>query len=188
MASNYSAQIQQMMAQQRRPVWSYTDVRRAPANGPQPRLAQGSGRTAADPGLPGNAPGLPGYLTDNHYTPNLFAYDPSRRDDFLNRIPRTINVGTDGLAALNPTYRAHDVVNADRFNHQMRRAPAWQNMAYPPDSRNLLAYKQVEKYQVFSNTLSARPLSRNNYFVGYQIDQDVAGQIGGQGLGSMGSM
>lgn len=184
MAVNYPSP--QILAS-RRPVWTYTQINRAPARGPQPRLAQGSGHTAADPGLPGNASSLPGYLTDNAYFPNVFDYMPTQRDSFLTRLPRTINVGVDGLSALNPTYRAHDVTIADRFNHQMRRAGAWQDMAYPPSVRNLLAYKQVEKYQVFSRTLAARPLDRNNYFVGYQADPDIVSQIGGGNLGSMGS-
>lgn len=171
---------------QARPV-TYVDVRRTPVRGPQPRLAQGTGRTAADPTLPGNAPSLPGYLTDNNYQPNIFDYLPTVNENFLQRVPRGINVGIDGLAALNPTYRAHEITIADRFNHQMRRAFAWQEMGYPSSFRNLLVHKQVEKYAIFSNTLSARPLPRNNYFVGYQIDQDIASDIGGQGPGYMGS-
>jgi hypothetical protein len=58
-------------------------------------------------------------------------------------------------------------------------------MAYPPNNRNLLAYKQVQKYVVTSNILSARPLTRNNYFLGYSIDETVAGEIGGSSLGSL---
>lgn len=171
---------------QTKPV-TYVEVIRTPARGPQPRLAQGSGRTASDPTLPGNAPSLPGYLTDNQYFPNVFDYMPKLRENYLMPIPRGINVGVDGLAALNPTYRAHEVTRADRFFHHMRQSFAWQDMAYPPNVRNLLQFKQVEKYQVFSNTLAARPLARNNYFLGYQIDQDIASQIGGGNLGSMGS-
>lgn len=166
---------------------TYVQINRAPARGPQPRLAQGSGRTAANTSLPGNAPVLPGYLTDNEYMPNVFDYIPTLRENFLSRVPRTIGVGTDGLAALNPTYKAHDFTPADRFFSHMRRAFAWQVMSYPPDTRNLLSHKQVERYQVFSNTLSARPLPKNNYFLGYQIDQETAADIGGQAQSYMGS-
>lgn len=183
-ALNYPSPQLTQKAQQ---AWTYVQVQRSPVRGPQPRLARGSGHTAADPALPGNASQLPGYLTDNEYFPDGLDYLPTRNDTYLQRIPRTINVGYDGLAALNPTYRAHDNTQADRFNHQMRRAPGWQVMSYPPSVRNLLAWKQVEKYQVFSRTLSARPLPRNNYFLGYQIDSDIASDIGGGGLGHMGS-
>jgi hypothetical protein len=168
----------------RQAIWSYIKVNNAPVAGPQPRLAQGSGRTG-DVGLPGNAASLPGYLSDNMYQPEGLDYMTSVRESYLNRIPASIGVGDDGLHALNPTYRAHEVKVADRFNHQMRQANSWQNMAYPPSYRNLLQYAQVQKYQVYTNTLSPRILPKNNYFLGYQMTEDMATQIGGSSLGSL---
>src|SRR5215469_11631106 len=79
-----------------RPQWSYVDVQRGPVRGPQPRLAQGTGRTAASHAPPGNAATLPGYLTDQEYEPSAFDYGPSDRESFLARIPPTINVGDNG--------------------------------------------------------------------------------------------
>lgn len=169
-----------------RPIWSYVNVQRGPVIGPQPRLALGSGRTG-DPALPGNASSLPGYLSDNEYLPSMFDYQPSPRDSFMMRLPRSINVGSDGRELVS-TVKPHDFVGADRFNHQMRRTADWQQLAFPPTYRNLLAYQQARRYVLQSYTLMARPLSQSNYFLGYTIDPQVAGQIGGSGLGTLGSM
>jgi len=168
-----------------RPIWTYTNVIRGPNRGPTPHLAQGSGRTGAS-SLPGNAPSLPGYLSDNAYFPSLYGYDLQERDSFLQRIPRTISVGSDGRELVG-TYKAHDFTPGQRELSQMRQATNWQQMTFPPDFRNLLAYQQVMKYRVNSITLMARPLDSSNYFLGYQVDPRIQAAIGGSNLGYMGS-
>lgn len=170
-----------------RPRWTYTRVQAGPVRGPQPKLARGSGRTG-DTALPGNASGLPGYLSDNEYFPTTYTYDPTNNPSFYGKYPRSINVGDDGLHALNPTYRAHDFTPADRFTNHMRRAANWQVMEYPPTYRNLLAWQQVQRYRVGSFTLSARPLEQNDYFLGYQVDPRIQQALGQSTLGYMGSM
>jgi hypothetical protein len=69
----------------------------------------------------------------------------------------------------------------------MRQAANWQVMEYPPDFRNLLAWQQARKYRIESYTLSPRPLDSANYFLGYQINPQVASQIGQTTMGYMGS-
>lgn len=170
-----------------RPIWTHTRIQQGPVRGPQPKLARGTGRTG-NAALPGNAPRLPGYLSDQEYFPTLFTYDPLNEPRFLQDIPRTILVGDDGLHALNPTYRAHDFTPADRFFHQNRKAANWQVMEYPPTYRNLLAWQQVQRYRVQSYTLSARPLNQNDFFLGYQVDPRIQQAIGQSTLGYMGSV
>jgi hypothetical protein len=169
-----------------RPIWSYVNIMHGPVAGPQPRLAQGTGLTG-DPSLPGNAPQLPGYLSDNEYKPVTFPYDPVNNPVFWMHVPRTINTGTDGRDFTIGGWKPHDFTPAQRFNHQMRQAANWQVMEYPPDFRNLLSWQQVRKYVVQSFTLSPRPLDSANYFLGYQINPQVAAQIGQGTLGYMGS-
>jgi hypothetical protein len=170
-----------------RPIWTYTKVAQGPVRGPQPKLAIGSGRTAKGKSSPGTQSSLPGFVVEPDYKPTEFAYAPSLRNDFLERIPKTIHTGSNGRELVG-TYQPHDFVPADRFLHQMRRATNWQVQEYPPNYRNLQAWQQVQKYRVQSYTLSARPLSQSNYFLGYQIDPQVAQNIGQTNLGYMGSM
>lgn len=170
----------------RRPVWTYVGVNQAPRHGPQPRLAQGTGQTG-DPALPGNAPQLPGYLSDNEYQPTLFAYTPGNHQNFQIPVPRTINVGDNGRILVG-TYEPHDFTPGQRFFHQGRQAPNWQNMVYPPNIRNLLQWQQVQRYRIHSLTLAARPLDSSQYFLGYQVNPQVQSQIGQNPLGYMGSL
>jgi len=154
--------------------------------GPQPRLAQGSGKTAVGDSLPGNAPQLPGYLTDNAYFPVLDEYDTTFQPSFELPIPKTINTGIDGVTIVG-TYRAHDFTPGMRQLQHMRQGDYWQEMAYPPNVRNLLAWQQVQRYRVNSLTMQARPLATSNYFLGYTVNPQVQAQIGQTTLGVMGS-
>jgi hypothetical protein len=167
-----------------RPDWTYVNVVRGPVIGPQPRLAQGTGRTGAPTG--GTGAQLPGYLADNDYAPNLYSYAPTSRDDFDLQPPRTINVGSDGRELVG-TYQPHDATPGQRFFHHMRRAAEWQDRTFPPNFRNLVEWQQVQKYRVLSATLSARPLPQENYFLGYTVDPQVQAKIGQSNLGYMGS-
>ena len=168
-----------------RPIWTYVNVVRGPARGPQPRLAQGSGQTG-NAAQAGYNSVLPGYVSRPDYQPNLFDYQQKVRESFLNRIPDTINVGTNGRALVG-TYEPHDVTIAHRFDHQMRRSEAWQEMSFPAGFRNLLQWQQAQKYRVQSVTQAARVLDSSNYFLGYQVTPQIAAQIGGSTLGYMGS-
>ena len=167
-----------------RPAWTYVQTIAGPVRGPTPHLARGSGATGPN-ALPGNAAQLPGYLSDNEYRPSTFAYDPINSPSFLGHVPRTINTGTDGRDLVG-TYQPHDSTPGTRFNHHMRQAANWQVMEYPPDFRNLLQWQQVQKYRVQSLTLSARPLDSANYFLGYQVNPQIAAAIGQGGIGYMG--
>lgn len=170
----------------RRPIWTYVGVNQAPRSGPQPRLAQGTGPTGGA-SLPGNAPQLPGYLTDNEYLPTLYSYQPGNRQDNHIPIPQSIGTGTNGRDLVG-TYQPHDFTPAFRFFHQGRQAQNWQTMVYPPNVRNLLQWQQAQRYRIRSLTMSARPLDSSQYFLGYQINPQVGSQIGQNSLGYMGSM
>jgi hypothetical protein len=169
-----------------RPTWTYTSVIRGPVAGPQPKLAQGTGRTGK-PSAPGKAVQLPSYVSDNDYHPVPFSYGPSFRASFEQLIARTIATGNTGRELVG-TYQPYDIMVGQRFNHQMRRAENWQVMSYPPSFRNTQAWQQVQKYRVNSTTVSARPLAANGYFLGYQVQPEVQGQIGQNSLGYMGSI
>jgi hypothetical protein len=179
------AQAQQANPLFGRPVWSYVNVIRGPVRGPQPKLARGSGHTG-NIAQAGYASSLPGYVSTPDYKPSLFDYQQVRRDSFLNRIPRTILMGENGRALVG-TYQPHDFTPAQRFYHQFRSSGAWQEMAFPPNYRQLLQRQQAQNYRVNSITQSARILNQSNYFLGYQVDTQVAQKIGGSTLGYMGS-
>lgn len=157
----------------------------------EPPRQLGTGMTGR-PSRPGESPVLPGYMSKNTYQPgSQMEYSPDLRVDSLKRIPATLQTpGTvDGITMIG-TYRAHDFVagpGMQRFNHQMRSAPNWQVMMFPPDFRQLLQRQQVMRYQVASYTRSAAPLRQTDYFLGYYTQPAVAAQIGQSGLGYMGS-
>lgn len=204
-----------MVAKLPKKTWSYVDIIRGPARGPQPRLAQGTGRTGK-PSAPGTGPQLPSYVSDNSYRPNPFTYQPpgnrpfrfvgphtvhtetgsagqlgsffglAQGETFEQGVPRTISTGNNGRELVG-TYEPHDFTPGQRFLGQMRSAPNWQVQAYPPDYRNTIQYQQVMKYRVNSVTLSARPLTSNNYFLGYQVQSEIQQQIGQNTLGYMGN-
>lgn len=166
--------------------WSYVTVIRGPVRGPQPRLAQGTGQTGKKAAT-GTGAQLPSYVSDNSYRPSPFSYMPSRVDAFTANIPRSISTGNDGREMVG-TYQPHDFIPAQRFFHQMRSVPNWQVQAFPESYRNIIQHQQAMIYRPQSHTISARILSRSNYFLGYQIQEEVQGQVGQNTLGYMGSM
>lgn len=169
---------------ERNAIWSYVSQMAQPVLGPQPRLAIGTGATGgASRG--NNAAGIPGYMSSQDYEPQPFTYAPPNNPVAMHVAPQSIGVGDDGLHALNPTYRAHDFTPATRFINHLRSAPPWQVQMFPAQYRNTLQYQQVQRYRVHSQIMAARPLARSDYFLGYQIDQTVAGQLGMNNLGSM---
>ena len=179
-------QVQAVPLYSRNAIWSYVSVVRGPSLGAQPRLAQGSGKTAAGTSLPGNAPSLPGYLSDNAYFPVLNEYDTHFAPEFAKYIPKSIKTGDNGRILVG-TYQPHDWTPGQRQLQHMRQADYWQVQDYPPNVRNLLAWQQVQKYRVQSLTLQARPLSSANYFLGYTVNPQVQSQIGQTTMGVMGS-
>lgn len=153
----------------------------------------GTGRTARKPSSHGTQATLPAYVpAQTDYQPQGLDYQPNLRVNWLNRIPATISGPygvVDGVAIVG-TYRAHDFtagIGDQRFNHQMRSAPNWQVMSFPPDYRILLQRQQVMRYQIQSQTRLARPLRQSDYFLGYVTQPGVAAQIDGNTLGVMGS-
>lgn len=164
--------------------WSYVSVVRGPVTGPQPRLAQGSGRTGAPTG--GTGGNLPSYVSDNDYQPSPFAYAPTGSDTFMLRVPRSIATGSNGRELVG-SYNPHDSTPGQRWNHQMRSAHPWQQQEYPPSFRNLVEWQQVMKYRVGSVTRSARPLPKANYFLGYQLNPEMSAKFGQNALGYMGN-
>jgi len=168
-----------------RPAWAYTVPVEAPRRGPQPRLSMGTGRTGnAAPG--GTSPVLPGYVSQSAYQPTIPDYQPGNQQVFMEQIARTILTGDDGRGMVG-TYKPHDFTPGQRFLGAIRSAPNWQIQQYPPDYRNLLAWQQVMRYRIQSMTVSARPLDSSTYFLGYQTNPTVQGNIGQSTLGYMGS-
>jgi hypothetical protein len=74
-----------------------------------------------------------------------------------------------------------------RFNDQMRRAANWQRIEFPPSFRNTIQYQQAMIYRVKTHTISAQPLAKSNYFLGYEVQPEIGAQIGQNTLGYMGS-
>lgn len=169
-----------------RPIWTYVNVIRGPVIGPQPRLAQGTGRTGK-PSAPGTAAQLPAYVSDNSYSISPYSYRPVLRESFENPIPRTINTGENGRELVG-TYQPHDFTPGQRWTHHMRSAPNWQINTFPPTFRNTIAWQQVQRYRINSLTIAARPLASSNYFLGYQVQPEVQSTIGQNILGYMGSV
>jgi len=169
-----------------RPTWTYVDLMQGPVRGPQPRLAQGTGRTGL-PAASGTGAQLPSYISDNQYEMTPFTYQPPARDSFGGGIPRSIGTGENGRQIVG-TYQPYDFTPGQRFMHQMRSAPNWQIMAYPPIFRNIILRQQVQKYKIRSGTISAQPLSSNQYFLGYQVQPEIGSLIGQNALGYMGSV
>jgi hypothetical protein len=164
-------------------IWSYVKVQQGPVRGPQPRLAQGTGRTGT-PAPAGQASKLPGYLSEQEYKPAGFEYAPENREAFLLRYPPNIGVAVNGRDLVG-TYDPHDSTPGRLFSGHMRRAQYWQVQEFPPNVRQLLAWQQVMRYRVNNLTMSARPLNQSNYFLGYVVDPQVSSAIGATGLGYM---
>jgi len=168
-----------------RKTWTYVGVVRGPVRGPQPRLARGTGLTGR-PAAKGTGAQLPGYVSDNDYAPSPFTYQPRNDQTFLQRVPREFPAAQDGRDIVG-TYKPHDFAPGTRFNHQMRSAANWQVQAFPPSFRNTVQYQQAMIYRVQSNTLSAQPLAKSNYFLGYEVQPEIGAKIGQNTLGYMGS-
>jgi hypothetical protein len=168
-----------------RPNWTYVTTVPTPVTGPSPRLAVGTGRTG-DPALPGNSAQLPGYLSDQQYFPSVGEYAPVYQERFTLPIPKQVGNGENGRQMVS-TYEPHAFTPGTRMFNQYRSATNWQEQAFPPSGRELLSYQMVQKYQVQNSIARARPLAQNNYFLGYQLDPSIAGEIGnGSGNGSLG--
>lgn len=165
-----------------RPVWTYVTVNKGPQMGPQPKLAQGTGKTGGGGG--GTAGQLPGFVGENDYFPTQFAYQPQNQPSFRKAIPRTIGVGDDGIS-MQGTYRAHDFTPGTRMFNQYRQAATWQVQEFPPNFRLLLYRQQVQVYRLRSRIEQARVLDSSNYFLGYQVQPQVAANIGGSTMGGM---
>jgi hypothetical protein len=125
-------------------------------------------------------------MVEQDYEPVGMDYAPYTDEEHRIPLPRKPVGAEDGIEILG-TYRSHDFTPADRFFTQQRSAAMWEVMSFGPNFRNLLSRKQVEKYNIQSRTISARPLPQNNYFLGYVQNPEIAADIGASTLGSMGS-
>lgn len=154
-----------------RPGFTYVQVVSTPQSGPLPRLAQGSGRTGkATDRSQGHIPG--GYLAENDYQPDSYSYMPEQRDDFHKEVPKSVGEGNDGREIVG-TYNPHDFQMAAYQQNQWRSSANWQNITNGPSWRNLLIWQQVRSYNLYTQIAQARPLSQNDYFVGYQTSLDT---------------
>jgi hypothetical protein len=192
--------------------WTYVTSIAGPVRGPQPRLAQGTGRTGYK--TQGTGAQLPAYMSDNDYRMSPYEYQPvgkrsffhigphhpeslaerlestyraGRGDTYAQVVPRSIGEASNGRDLVG-TYQPHDFIPGQRWNHQMRSAPNWQVVSFPPDYRNTIQWQQVQKYRVRSNTISAQPLAQSNYFLGYSVQPEIGAQLGQNVLGYMGSL
>lgn len=156
--------------------------------GPVSKLGYGTGRTGCK-ALPGTAAMIPGYAQVYEYFPNFFGYYPRYRRNFTLLPPRKGVAANDGLELVG-TYRPHDFTPAQLFFSHMRRAPYWQIQEYPPNFRNLLEALKVERFRTESRTVMARPLTTQNYFMGYMTNPSTAARLGtsSSAFGSLGSV
>lgn len=168
-----------------RPGFTYAMSKPAVRLGPIPKLSPGTGRTGSNqnrsrgfvPAAFAQAQHMPIQQFD-YAPPNDVVFDVGTQVGMSKVIPRSIDVGIDGVALVG-TYRVHDFTPGDRFFKQGRSAANWQDMSFGPEYRYLLSYQQVARYNLYTNTALARPLSPNNYFLGYQTQPAVAQQLGG---------
>lgn len=172
-----------------RPGFHYTSAQPAWRTGPAPKLSPGTGSTSSSAIRDNRALGFQpaGYATQQHMPMQQFDYTPATDPTYdvgdtptkkFKTLPRTIDVGIDGFSIVG-TYRAHDFTPADRFFKQGRSASNWQDMSFGPNYRLLLPYQQVARYNLYNSIQMARPLSPNNYFLGYQTQPGIASQLGG---------
>lgn len=153
--------------------------------GPVSKLGYGTGRT----GSRGASVMIPGYAQVYEYFPTFFGYYPRYRRNFQLLPPKITPAANDGVELVG-TYRPHDFTPGQRFFSHMRRAPYWQIQEYPPNFRNLLEALKVERFRTESRTIMARPLSTQNYFMGYMTNPTTAARLGtsSSGFGSLGSV
>jgi len=155
--------------------------------GPIPKLATGSGLTAAQPGIAlGATPG--GYTPPQQIFVAGMENIPYLRENFDSSMtPRTKEapggfprhgVGATSGTEFIPTYRAHDWVWADRFSKHGRMPGPWQETSFP-GYRALQPIQHPRKYNLYNNVALARPMSPSTYFLGYQTPIDTASRIGG---------
>lgn len=171
-----------------RPGFTYSLTKPSFRTGPVPKLAPGTGLTnASNPDNRSLGFQPSGYGSKQHMPMQQFDYTPPTDPTFdvgdnpmakFPSLPRTIDVGVDGVTLVG-TYRAHDNTPADRFFKQGRSSANWQDMSFGPGFRYLLPYQQVARYNLYNSIALARPLSPNNYFLGYQVQPQVGAVLGG---------
>lgn len=155
--------------------------------GPVPKTAVGTGQTAKRAGTAlGYTPGgwtppsqvieagmdMMPYLKESFDSPAKLSHDAP------GGIPRYGVAANDGRDYL-PTYKSHDWVWADRFIKMGRMPGPWQQQSFPPGYRPLQPRQQPVRYNISNTVALGRPLSRNAYFLPYQMSSSVAAQIGG---------
>lgn len=158
-----------------------------PQAGPILRGSVGSGNTSS--GESNRSTGfIPGgsLVTQTDYQPQGLENHPLGSDTFAlpNMPPKALNLGTNGRELVG-TYNPHDVTPLQRFISMWRSAYNWQVTGYGPNWRNLLIAQQVQKYNLYSTLAQSRPVSQQDYFIGYTTNPDTVQAAGGYG-GSLG--
>ena len=163
-----------------------SSVRPQVSMGPIPKLATGSGMTAARPGTAlGFTPG--GYAPPQQLFSAGMEYMPYLQEDHRSANPTKAapnglpkyGVSADSGWALLPTYKPHDWVWAEKFATQGRSPGAWQETSTVRGYRALVRYPGPVGYNLYNGVVMARPLSQSAYMLGYQTPANVAAQIGG---------
>lgn len=169
--------------QPRNAIYDYITTQPAPGSGVgAPRLQQGNAYSVAGTSYDAN---LPGYVSVPVPTVTETVYAPPDVED------RTISVpvytdGADGWDVLRPTQHPHVVARVRWFNANGRSAPAWADSNFPASTRPLQGYTPPTKYATYNAGISARPLPRSDFFAGFTQSPDVAAQIGGSGVPTLG--
>lgn len=151
--------------------------------GPILRGSVGSGNTGS--GEANRSTGfIPGGSLDvqRDYQPQGLENHPLGSDTFTlpNTPPKALNLGTNGRELVG-TYQPHDFTPLQRFINMWRSSYNWQVTGFGPNWRNLLIAQQVQKYNLYTTLAQSRPLSQQDYFVGYVTSPGVAGAAGAAG-------
>lgn len=178
------ANVQRINPMFGRPGYSYARAVQTPQGGPVPKLSFGSGQTG---GVDNRSTGAQagGYLAENDYKPQGLEYANAVNDNGEFVPPKSIGVGYNGRHLVG-TYDPHDFVMAQYTQSQRRSSAMWQQIGYPPQWRQLLNWQVVRRYNLLNTIAASRPISQNDYFLGYQVNPQNPSAGINPGYGSLG--
>lgn len=163
--------------------------RNEPLYGPAPKTStvlqsQRIGGSRSAQGM-GSQPG--GYLpAQEGYKPGaVLTNQPVLDNTFMRRLPRTINIGDNGGRSVGAYWNVtapRDFFIATRWQPSTRSATNWQQDFFPGFNRQLLRYQPVQRYTTQNSVILARPVSVNDYFLGYRMAQSSAAGYGASGV------
>lgn len=166
----------------RRPTYTmlgqrYHSALPAPRMGPAPHLARGSTHTGRR-ATPGTSAQFPAYMhKQEEYHPQGLEYMPATNPNDMWHPPRSIAIGVNGRDLVS-TYEPHDWVMAVYTQTQWGSSGMWEQLSYPGNFRKLIQAQAPQRYNLATHVGMARPMSPNDYFLGYVTSPRVAGQIG----------